>query len=85
VVESRRKIDSAEEAYNLALFPAPKKFSESLVYRVLLGPKAANFLGLVEQTIVNLEVCGHRHTLFHTLSVSIMNLSDARCAARCLS
>jgi hypothetical protein len=49
-----------------------KKFSEGLVYCVFLGSKAADFPGLVEQAVVDLEVRGHNYTMRHTLLVSIV-------------
>jgi hypothetical protein len=71
VIEVGQEIHRPEQIPDGALFPMPKEFKESLVYRVLLGPEAADLPGLVQQSIVDLKICGHFHTIFHTLNVSI--------------
>jgi len=70
VIEIRQKIYRTKKLPDCALLSALKKFSKGLVNCVLLGSKATNLPGLVEKAIVNLEICGHLHTVRHTLHVS---------------
>jgi hypothetical protein len=47
VIEVSQEIHRPEQVPDRALFPMSKEFKESLVYRVLLGPEAADLPGLV--------------------------------------
>jgi hypothetical protein len=70
VIEVRQKFDRAKQVPDCALLPMPEKFGQGLVNGVLLGSKATDFPRLVEQPIVDLKICGHVHTVGHTIYVS---------------
>jgi hypothetical protein len=71
VVEVRQEIHRAEQVPDGALLPMSKKLSQGLAYGVLLGSKATCLPRPVKQAIVDLKICGHPHTIRHTLNVSM--------------
>jgi len=73
VVEVRRKINGAEQACDAALLSTPEKLSERLVHCFFLCSKAADLLGSVQQAVINLKICGHGHTMRHTVTVSTVS------------
>src|SRR5258708_5342186 len=67
VVKSRLENDCAKQLRDRALLPMLNIFGQRFVNRGFLGLVATGLLGLGQQPVVYLKVCGHDHTMHHTI------------------